>query len=77
MNASGSNLLAVEKKDQAIDVFLLNVKLFPDAWNTYDSLGEAYALKGDKELAIKNYERSMQLIPKNEVGKLALVKLKE
>lgn len=77
LNASGYSLLFAEKIDEAIDVFILNVKLFPQAWNTYDSLGEAYALKGNKELAIKNYERSMDLNPKNDNGKDALVKLKE
>ena len=56
---------------------MVNVKLYPEAWNTYDSLGEAYAIKGNKELAIKNYEKSMELNPNNEFGKLALAKLKE
>jgi tetratricopeptide (TPR) repeat protein len=77
LNASGYSLLSAEKIDEAIDVFKLNVQLYPKAWNTYDSLGEAYALKGNKELAIKNYEKSMELNPNNEFGKLALVKLKE
>ena len=77
MNATGYSLLFAKKLDEAIDVLMLNVKLFPNAWNTYDSLGEAYALKGNKEMAIKNYEKSMELNPKNDNGKLALVKLKE
>ena len=44
MNATGYSLLAAKKIDEAIEVFMVNVKLFPNAWNTYDSLGEAYAL---------------------------------
>lgn len=33
--------------------------------NVYDSLAEAYALNGDQELAIKNYEKSLALDPQN------------
>jgi urease alpha subunit len=32
---------------------------------TYDSLGEAYMANGDKELASKNYRKSLELNPKN------------
>ena len=77
INATGYSLLNAKKVDEAIELLALNVKLFPKAWNTYDSLGEAYALKGNKELAIKNYEKSMVLNPKNDNGKDALAKLKK
>ena len=39
--------------------------MFPQSSNVYDSLGEAYMLNGGKELAIKNYEKSLELDPKN------------
>jgi Flp pilus assembly protein TadD len=52
------------------------VRLFPASWNVYDSLGEAYAAAGRKDLAIQNYEKSLQLNPKNDTGKAALEKLK-
>jgi tetratricopeptide (TPR) repeat protein len=42
----------------------------------YDSLGEAYAAAGKKELAIENYEKSLELDPKNENAKDRLKKLK-
>lgn len=58
------------------DVFKLDVQLYPDSWNTYDSLGEAYAAAGQKDLAIQNYEKSIQLNPKNDIGKQALAKLR-
>ena len=77
INAAGYSLLSSKKIDEAIELFMLNVKLYPKAWNTYDSLGEAYALKGNKELAIKNYEKSVELNPKNDTGKEALAKLKQ
>jgi len=75
LNTTGYNLVNGKRLDQAIDVFKLNVKLHPKAWNTYDSLGEAYALAGDKNLAIENYKRSIELNPENDNGKKALEKL--
>lgn len=58
--------------NEAIDVFAVNVKLNPTSWNAYDSLGEGYALAGNKKLAIANYEKSLELNPANEAGKKAL-----
>jgi tetratricopeptide (TPR) repeat protein len=75
-NTNGYRLLAAGKVNEAIEVFKLNVQLFPKSWNAYDSLGEAYAKAGNKPLAIQNYEKSVQLNPKNEAGKAALAKLK-
>jgi tetratricopeptide (TPR) repeat protein len=76
MNDTGYKLLAEKKFNEAIEVFKLNVKLYPNAWNTYDSLGEAYALAGNKKMAIENYEKSLKLNPKNDNGKEFLAKLK-
>jgi CubicO group peptidase (beta-lactamase class C family) len=75
MNRLGYALLSKKMLDQAIEIFKLNVEAFPDSSNVYDSLGEAYMLKGEKELAIKNYQKSVELNPKNEGGIEALKKL--
>ncbi|MFC2092898.1 serine hydrolase [Bacteroidota bacterium] len=77
INNFGYYLLGKERIDDAIEVFKLNVELFPDAFNTYDSLGEAYMIKGEKNLAIKNYEKSVELNPENTNGINILKKLKE
>ena len=42
----------------------------------FDSLGEAYAVSGDKELAIKNYERAVGLNPQNTSAIEMLKKLR-
>jgi tetratricopeptide (TPR) repeat protein len=76
MNNSGYKLLGEKKYNEAIEVFKLNVKLYPKSANTYDSLGEAYAAAGNKKLAIENYEKSVKLDPTNENGKTILAKLK-
>jgi Tfp pilus assembly protein PilF len=46
-------------------MFKLAVSFYPKSANTYDSLAEAYEINGDRELAIKNYKRSLELNPKN------------
>ena len=76
LNTNGYNLLRAKKVTEAIEIFKTNVTLFPKSANAYDSLGEAYAEAGNKDLAIQNYEQSLQLNPKNELGKAALAKLK-
>lgn len=77
LNIAGYDLLFAKKIKEAIEVFKLNVKLHPDSWNVYDSLGEAYAADGNKKDAIANYEKSIQLNPKSDSGKEVLAKLKQ
>ena len=75
MNRIGYNLLAMKRVKDAIEVFRLNVEDYPQSSNTYDSLGEAYMVNGDKDLAIKNYQRSIELNPENTNGVEMLKKL--
>jgi glyoxylase-like metal-dependent hydrolase (beta-lactamase superfamily II) len=74
-NVAGYRLLGQEKVDEAIAVFQINVDRFPESWNVYDSLGEAYALKGDTGRAIELYRRSVELNPDNVNGVQALERL--
>jgi len=53
------------------------VQEYPESGNVYDSLGEAYMKAGQKELAIQNYEKSLQLDPKNQNAVEMLKRLKE
>jgi tetratricopeptide (TPR) repeat protein len=62
----GYSYLEKNEIEKAIEIFKLNVVLNPDGWNTYDSLAEAYLKAGNKELAIKNYRKSLELNPKND-----------
>ena len=65
LNTLGYQLLQMKKVAEAIEIFKLNVEAYPQAANTYDSLGEAYLAHGDKELAITNYKKSLELNPQN------------
>jgi hypothetical protein len=76
MNTFGYSLLRKKQVNEAIEVFKLNVEAYPQSANVYDSLGEAYLLRGDKEQAIENYRKSLELDPKAENAKEVLKKLK-
>jgi len=76
LNAFGYQLLQVGKIDQAIAILKLNVESYPESANVYDSLGEAYMVKGNKEEAIMNYEKSLKLNPKNKNAEDNIKKLK-
>jgi CubicO group peptidase (beta-lactamase class C family) len=65
LNRLGYALLETDKVDDAIKVFQLNIEAYPQDANAYDSLAEAYAKKGEKALAIKNYAKSLELNPEN------------
>jgi Flp pilus assembly protein TadD len=60
---------------EAVAVFELNAREYPDAWNPHDSLGDAYAAAGDTDAAVRSYRRSLELNPGNENAKKMLEKL--
>jgi len=66
LNIFGYSLLREQQFADAITVFKLNVTEFPQDANAYDSLAEAYMNAGERDLAIRNYEESLRLNPKNE-----------
>ena len=72
LNNLGYNLLGNNKTDEAIEIFKLNVVMFPESANVYDSLGEAYLKNGNNEQAIANYKKSVELNPENQNGKKIL-----
>ena len=74
MNLLGYNYLNKKQYREAIDVFKLNIKAYPESFNVYDSYGEALMNAGDKDEAIKNYKKSIELNPQNVNG---IEKLKE
>jgi CubicO group peptidase (beta-lactamase class C family) len=75
VNQAGYTLMGRKNIEDAIVLFQKNVELHSDSWNAYDSLGEAYLKHGDKDLAVKNYRKSVGLNPANDNGVDALKKL--
>jgi tetratricopeptide (TPR) repeat protein len=77
INSTGYQLLYSKKLSDSIRIFQLNVELHPESANGYDSLGEAYMNDGEKDLAIQNYKKSLDLNPKNSNATATLKKLQE
>ena len=75
LNGFGYQLLALGNAEDAIQVFERNAALHTMDANTYDSLADAYTRVGKKELAIQNYEHSLQLDPHNNHAREQLKKL--
>jgi tetratricopeptide (TPR) repeat protein len=63
LNTYGYSLLNGGQQDKAIEMFVLNTKRFPKSANCFDSLGEAYATKGDNKNAILNFKKSLSMDP--------------
>jgi len=62
---------------EAIEVYKLNVELFPQSSSVFNSLGEAYMKNGEKIFAKKNFEKSLELNPQNENARRILEQLKK
>ncbi|MFP2898435.1 serine hydrolase [Corallococcus sp. 4LFB] len=75
LNSLGYQLLREGRTADAIELFKLNVEMFPKVGNVYDSLGEAYLAAGDKARARVNYRKAVELDPANKNAAAALQKL--
>jgi CubicO group peptidase (beta-lactamase class C family) len=64
-----------QKYQEALEILKINVELFPNSWNAYDSYGEILLKVGAKEKAIKMYQKSLELNPNNIAGKKVLEQL--
>lgn len=65
-NQIGYTLMFAGDVDTAIEVFQKNVDQYPASWNVYDSLGEAYATKGDPARARELYQKALSMAPEDQ-----------
>jgi cyclase len=70
-------LMLDEKLDVALEIFVVVAELFPESYLAFDSLGEVYKRKGDKEKAIQSFEKSLELNPDNRNAARQLKSLRE
>jgi len=66
INSYGYRVLGDNRTKEAIEIFRLNTDAFPQEYNTWDSLAEAYLADGQKEQAITYYRKVLQLHPGDE-----------
>ena len=69
-------LMKQDKLSDALEIFALFVEFFPESYIAFDSLGEAYLRKGDKERARKYFSRSLELNPENQNARNRIEELK-
>ena len=77
MNYLGYQYLSEKNYKEAIGIFDLLVKAYPEAWNAWDSRAEGYMRSGDYESALKYYQKSLELNPDNNNAKEMIAKMKE
>ncbi len=66
INNLGYELMNENKTLEALKIFELNTKLYPNGYNTYDSYGECLLKLSKTKKAIKAYKKSIELNPENE-----------
>jgi CubicO group peptidase (beta-lactamase class C family) len=66
LNLLGYKLWSMKNIDEAVEIFKLNIVAYPSSSNAYESLGEAYLDKGDKNQAEVNFTESLKLDPANQ-----------
>jgi glyoxylase-like metal-dependent hydrolase (beta-lactamase superfamily II) len=76
INGHAYRFLQDGKTDEAELMFRINVDLFPESWNVYDSLGEALFTGGEPKAAIAMYEKSLELNPESPTGKEMLERIR-
>lgn len=66
LNGWGYQLLAQKKLPAALSIFKLNVALYPQSANAYDSLAETLEIAENTTDALTNYKKSLAIDPKNQ-----------
>jgi Photosynthetic reaction centre cytochrome C subunit/Tetratricopeptide repeat len=64
------------KPDDALLLLQLNAEFYPNSAPTYGGMAQAYLKKNDKDNAIKNFEKVIQIDPNNQQAKRQLETLK-
>lgn len=67
INQYAYQLLADKQQEKAVQMFIVNTKRFPQSANAWDSLGEGYALGGDKKNAISCFKKALSMNPPDNV----------
>lgn len=76
INSWGYQFVRKKEMENAITLFKLNTELFPHSANVWDSLGETFALTGNKNEAITCYKKALEISPGLASATQALEKLK-
>jgi CubicO group peptidase (beta-lactamase class C family) len=73
----GWDLIKNKKMNEAIEIFKLNIEGFPKSANAHDSLGEAYLLNKNYDLALANFKKFLELDAQSNHAKEMITKVEE
>lgn len=76
INEIGNSWIEKKNYNAAICVFKISVKISPDSWIAYSALADAYLKNKQEDLALINYEKSIELNPDYLEGKNHIEQLK-
>lgn len=77
INSLGYQFIRNGEINSAIEMFKINVALYPKSSNVYDSLGDAYLKSKDTLNAEKNYKKALSINPENRNAKRNLERLRK
>jgi CubicO group peptidase (beta-lactamase class C family) len=66
LNILGDHLLSINKIAEAIEIFKLNLDVYPNSWYIYARLGEALVKGNNIEAAVRFFETAIKLMPRGE-----------
>ena len=75
MNSLGYQFIRKGDIPSAIEIFKINVELYPNSSNVYDSLGDAYLKAKDTTNAEINYRKALGINPENRNAKKNLERI--
>ena len=67
VNLLGYEHIQLGDTEGAVEILKLNVAGYPDSPNSYDSLADAYLAAGEKDLALKNAKKALELLPSDKI----------
>ena len=70
LNSFGYMLMGQKKKLEALEIFKMASQKYPESWNAYDSLAEAYQANGKKKEAISNYKLALAKAPQDQHSRI-------
>jgi tetratricopeptide (TPR) repeat protein len=75
INRLGYSYIRKSEHDLAIEIFKINIALYPKSSNVYDSLGDGYLSIKDTTNAVTYYKKALDINPENSNAKKAYTKL--
>ena len=69
INSLGYNFLQNSMMDKSYAFFKMNIDDYPGSFNVYDSMGDFYAAKKDKQKAMEFYSKALSITPSPDTKK--------